>query len=118
MAAHRDLGKRGEDKALDLLLQKGHRVLHRNHRMGHKEVDVISLDKDVLVFTEIKTRSGTAFGFPEEAVDLRKQAHLKAAAEQYCLEHPQYPKLRFDVISLVLRNGVVHELLHFEDAFY
>lgn len=93
-------------------------MLECNYRFEHKEVDIISLDGPVLVFTEIKTRSHYHLGFPEEAVHGRKQQFLKQAAAYYCLQQPQYEQLRFDVISILLQKGEVRELLHFEDAFY
>lgn len=112
------MGRNGEDQACRYLESKGHRILERNYRAGHKEIDIISLIGDVLVFTEIKARSHYGFGYPEEAVGLRKQRLLRDAAEQYCFLHPAYEKIRFDVLSLLLQNGQVAELLHFEDAFY
>ncbi|WP_118972618.1 YraN family protein [Taibaiella koreensis] len=118
MSKHLELGKAGEEQAHAYLRGKGHVLLEINYRFGHKEVDVISLSGDILVFTEIKTRSSYALGFPEEAVHERKQQWLKATAEHYCLQYPSYEKLRFDVISILLQHGRVIELLHFEDAFY
>lgn len=82
------------------------------------EIDVISVINDTLVFTEIKTRSSYHFGFPEEAVTLRKQHYLKQAAIYYCETHPGYSKMRFDIISLLADDSGVKESLHFEDAFY
>lgn len=118
MSQHIELGKAGEAYAHVYLRTKGHVLLEINYRFGHKEVDVISLLEDVLVFSEIKTRSSYAMGYPEQAVGARKQQWLKAAAEYYCNQYPQYGKLRFDVISILMQQGKVTELLHFEDAFY
>ena len=118
MARHIDLGRSGESIAADYLQAKGHVILEVNFRFGHKEIDIISLDGDVLVFTEIKARRSLLFGFPEEAVTIRKQAFLKTAAEYYCQQHPQYTAIRFDIVSIIMRPGMVKEILHFEDAFY
>jgi len=93
-------------------------VLERNFRYGRKEIDVISLCGDVLIFTEIKARSSYLFGFPEEAVTARKQALLKAAAEAYCRQHPEHEKIRFDIVSLLISDDRVTEIFHIEDAFY
>lgn len=112
------LGQKGELLAAEFLQQKGHQILHTNYRCDHKEIDLISLDGDTLVFTEIKTRSSYDFGFPEEAVTHKKQALLKAAATTFCTEHPQYQYIRFDVLSLLVRNHEIVEMLHFQDAFY
>ncbi|KAA5536659.1 YraN family protein [Taibaiella lutea] len=118
MRNHIELGKSGESIACKYLQEKGHVILELNFRFGHKEIDIISLDKDILVFTEIKSRRNYTFGFPEEAVTPRKQGFLKVAAEEYCLDKPQYIKIRFDVISLIIQSGIVKEIMHFEDAFY
>lgn len=118
MSKHNELGKQGEILASAYLADKGHIILETNYRYAHKEIDIISLCGDVLVFTEIKARSSYAFGYPEEAVNQRKQKLLKQAAEYYCLDKPQYVKLRFDVLSLLLNKGNITEALHFEDAFY
>jgi putative endonuclease len=118
LSKHNELGKQGETLACTYLINKGHIILETNYRYAHKEIDIISLCGDVLVFTEIKARSSYAFGFPEEAVNLRKQNLLKQAAEYYCLDKPQYAKLRFDVLSLLVNAGNITEALHFEDAFY
>ena len=118
MSKHNELGKTGETLACTYLREKGHVILETNFRHGHKEIDIISLHDDVLVFTEIKSRSTYAFGFPEEAVSLRKQNLLKLAAEYYCLDKPEHQKLRFDVLSLLISDGNIKEAVHFEDAFY
>lgn len=118
MGKHTELGKNGEIIALDFLKNKGHQIIATNYRCGHKEIDIISLEKDVLVFCEIKTRSNFHFGFPEEAVTPRKQALLKAAAEAFLLDHQQYSKIRFDIVSILMNGTSVREILHFEDAFY
>lgn len=118
MSNHINLGKSGESIACRYLQEKGHIVLELNFRFRHREIDIISIDKDILVFTEIKTRSGYAFGYPEEAVTPKKQGFLKTAAVQYCLNQPQYTKIRFDVISLIIQSDTVKEIIHFEDAFY
>jgi putative endonuclease len=118
LSKHNELGKKGESLACGYLEAKGHVILETNYRYDHKEIDVISLSEDVLVFTEIKTRSNYAFGYPEEAVGQRKQQLLKQAAEFFCLDKPQFTKLRFDVLSLLVQQDKLIEAFHFEDAFY
>lgn len=118
MARFHHLGKEAERQARLYLQQKGHLLLETNYRFDHKEIDIISLAGEVLVFTEIKARSSYGFGYPEEAVGMQKQAFMKQAAEWYCSCHPQYTMIRFDVISILMEKGSITELLHFEDAFY
>ncbi len=118
MSKLNQLGNKGEQIAQLFLVNKGYTILHTNYQFQHKEVDIICLYKDTLVFCEIKTRSTNLFGFPEEAVTRKKQRYLKACAELYMLNHPQYTRLRFDVISIILTKGEVKEIVHIEDAFY
>ncbi len=118
MNKNNELGKNGEILACRFLCNKGHTLITTNYRTGHKEIDIISLCEDVLVFSEIKTRSNYDLGFPEEAVTLRKQANLKSAAGIYLNSYPHYTKVRFDVISILLYKNKPPEIVHFEDAFY
>ena len=117
MGKHNETGARGEHLAEESLLALGYRILQRNWRTAHKEVDLIALDGELLVFFEIKTRSGLRFGYPEEAVSPAKQAHIRAAAEVFLELYPQYRTVRFDVISILLRNGDIEEIRHLKDAF-
>ena len=117
MGKHNETGFRGERMAEEYLAGKGFRILHRNWRAAHKELDLIALEGAELVFVEIKTRGGTAYGYPEEAVSPAKQAHLRAAAEVFMEAHPEYASARFDVVSILLRGGQLQELLHLRDAF-
>ena len=76
-------GLYGEDLATSLLLQKGYRILERNWRCGHLEVDIIAENDEYLVIVEVKTRKSSAFGSPEFFVDMQKQRHLIRAALYY-----------------------------------
>lgn len=118
MAKHNETGLKGELIAADFLAKKGYNILERNWRYSHKEVDLVLTYGGWLIFSEVKTRRGFGFGFPEEAVTKGKQAFLHTAAEAYFEQHPGFEKVRFDVISIVLGEGNdVVELLHLEDAF-
>lgn len=118
MSKHNKIGIKGEQIAADFLLNKGYKILCRNWRSGRKEIDVIAAKDDVLVIFEIKTRSGMDFGFPEEAVNRKKQTFLKEAASAYVNEHPEYTNIRFDIISVLMDGEAVKEIIHFEEAFY
>ena len=117
MGKHNETGATGERLAEEYLLSKGYTLLHRNWRSARKEIDFIALHGDVLVFVEIKTRRGLGYGFPEEAVTPTKQMHLRAAASAFMEANPQYPSMRFDVLSIILKGDKVEELLHLVDAF-
>jgi putative endonuclease len=118
MSKHNETGIKGEQLAEKFLLDKGYTILHRNWRAGKKEVDIIALKEGVVIFVEVKARTGTAFGFPEDAVGHHKQAFLKTAAGAFLDSFPQYTKIQFDIISINFEHSGVGEVVHFEDAFY
>ena len=95
------LGKTGEDSASRFLAQQGYRILERNFSIPSGEIDLIALDRDTLVFVEVKTRTSDAYGAPELAVDSRKQARMTKAALAYLKSRKlhQMP-CRFDVVAI------------------
>lgn len=118
MSKHNKIGIKGEQIAEGFLLNNGYSIINRNWRAGKKEVDIIALAGNMVVFVEVKTRSGTKFLFPEEAVNYRKQQYLKAAAVIFMDTFPQYVNIRFDIISIVMNGEAVKEIMHFEEAFH
>lgn len=118
MSKHNKIGTKGEQIAASFLQKKGYSILHANWRFGHKEVDIIALKDGMLVIAEVKTRTGKMLGFPEDAVTKSKQHLLKAAAEAFSAENPQYRNIRFDIVSIVMDGDVAKEIVHFEEAFY
>jgi putative endonuclease len=110
------LGKFGEQMAKELLVEKGFRILESNFRTRYGEIDIIAQKDRVLAFVEVKTRIGTRFGMPYQAVNYRKLSHLKKASQYYLILNP-YPNLiyRTDVVSIVLKqNNDVQSIEHFE----
>ena len=112
MAWHNDYGKRGEEKVYRYLLDKGYTVLERNWRIGHKEVDFVVLDGEILVIVEVKTRS-VAEEYPEEILSYRKKKNLLLAGAAYLNKHHMKRELRFD---LVLVTGPTMLVEHIPDA--
>lgn len=106
----------GEDLAVNLLLQKGYRILERNWHCGHLEVDIIAENSEQLVIVEVKTRKGVTFGPPEVFVDLQKQRRLISAAKYYAKFKKVTKEIRFDIIS-VINSPERQEVRHIEDAF-
>ncbi len=98
-------GRRAEDVAAGYLKNNGYRILHRNLRAKFGEIDVVARDGPALCFVEIKARSSTRFGFPEEAVHFQKrQKLLKLAAWYLQSRRPAgHSSVRFDVLSIL--NG-------------
>jgi putative endonuclease len=116
---HIETGKQGETIAERYLLEKGWRIAERNYRAGRGEVDLIAWPHDrLLVFVEVKTRNSDHFGGPEEAVTLKKQDRLARTAGYYMEQIGYDWEIRFDIISVILKNGTLQEIRHIEDAFF
>ncbi|MBR4648100.1 MAG: YraN family protein [Bacteroidales bacterium] len=109
-------GLYGEDLATNILLQKGYRILERNWRCGHLEVDIIAENDEYLVIVEVKTRKSIAFGSPEVFVDMQKQRHLIRAAMYYAKFKNVRKEIRFDIISVV-NSPECQDVNHIENAF-
>lgn len=106
-------GKNGEERACRYLEAAGYRILETNWRSGKAEIDIIAETEGCLVFTEVKTRSGSGFGDPESFVSDRKVELMQEAAEAYAEEKGWEGGLRFDIIAV----GPGDALEHFEEAF-
>jgi putative endonuclease len=110
-------GECGEDLAVDFLVKKGYRILQRNYRYGHGEIDIIAEWKNELVFVEVKTRLSKEYGDPEDAVTVRKRLTLRNTAEGFMFENNIADQIcRFDVIAIEYDRGQP-VIRHLEDAF-
>ena len=98
MYYNQDLGKTGEDLAVQHLISEGYQILERNWRSGHKEIDIIALKGDTLAVVEVKTRKSEDYGNPDIAVDGYKQKMLISAADAYV----RYKNLEVEVSGLCL----------------
>lgn len=102
----RATGRLGEETARAYLLREGYQILEANYRSRHGELDLVARDGDVLVFVEVRTRRGAAYGTPEESVDLRKRRKLTELAEAYLQTLPEpVPTCRIDVVVVELGPG-------------
>lgn len=111
-------GRRAEDLAHRFLRRRGYTILARNYRprAGHGEIDLVARHGDMLVFVEVKARSTTGFGPPEDAVDREKRERLCRAAREYCRRAgADWERVRFDIVAVLLSKPPVIEL--FADAF-
>jgi putative endonuclease len=118
MAANNDVGKESEQLALAWLESKGYVFQEANYRYKHAEIDLIMTNKGILVFVEVKFRSGTGFGYAEEFVDYKKRQLIIRAADNYIHETDWHHDIRFDIVGVYKdRHGNV-AFKHFEDAFY
>lgn len=112
------IGDRGEDLAVSYLEKKGWIILDRNYFFEKAEVDIVATDTKWIIFVEVKTRSNTFFGNPEEFVTPAKEANIKMAAEAWIYERKMETAIvRFDIISIIDNKNGKPEITHFEDAF-
>ncbi|HEX2088475.1 MAG TPA: YraN family protein [Actinomycetota bacterium] len=112
------VGISGEDAALAEYRRGGYRVLARNWRCPLGELDLIVIRDQMVVFCEVKTRRGAAFGGPHEAVTAQKQRKLRHLAEAFLRAMRLDPKeIRFDVASVMTTDTGSPSIHLFEDAF-
>lgn len=113
------LGEKGEEAAARYLKKLGYSVLCRNYTCFIGEIDLIALDKGMLVFVEVRSRSSTVFGLPQESVTKRKQHKLRQLAWNYLLAEGKTGSCcRFDVIAVLFDGeGAVSSLDHITNAF-
>lgn len=115
------LGKRGEDVACRFLESMGHRIVARNYRTGHLEIDIISTDGNGVHFVEVKSRMAPIAAAPEENVTPLKQRKIAQAALKFLhgkkagLES-KFPDVHFDVAAIVFNKGK-EDVEWFPDAF-
>lgn len=120
--ARMTLGKRGEDKACEFLAAKGQTILERNHRSGHLEIDIISLDARGLHFVEVKSRVAPASTPPEENVGASKRKKIAAAANRYiagtknALVNKDI-EVNFDIVAVTF-DGEKVDVGYFPNAWY
>lgn len=117
MAKHNELGKKGEDVAVDYLQKRGYVIVERNWTFHGYEIDIIAEYEDLLVFVEVKTRATKNWGNPEEAVSERRMRRMVESAGYYIDSHDIDKQVRFDIIGIVWGGGNF-DIEHFEDAFY
>jgi putative endonuclease len=116
MARHNQTGKDGERLAVAYLTEKGYTILHQNWRHKNWEVDIIASKGKRLHIVEVKTRTSTLFGHPEENMDNKKMQYLINAAEEYMYQQPQWQQLQFDILAItILANEVEYFLI--EDVY-
>ena len=112
------LGVWGEEQAVEYLRLQGMKILQRNYRTPVGEIDIIAKNRKFLVFVEVKTRRGVAFGFPQEAVGQRKQRQIIRTCQWYLQEH-KCGRLqpRFDVVAVLAEKNGTAQITHLADAF-
>ncbi|PTM07540.1 MAG: YraN family protein [Bacteroidetes bacterium] len=117
MAQHNELGKKGEQLAVDYLLKNNYDIIERNYRFDKAEVDIIAKKKETLAIIEVKTRSTSEFGDPQDFVKPKQIQRLVKAVDEYVTENDLDVEIRFDIIAIV-KTGKLYDIEHLENAFY
>jgi putative endonuclease len=105
MGAKDVLGREGEQAAVRYLEGCGFRILDRNWRSADGEIDIVAVERHTFVVCEVKTRSGTRFGTPLDAVGSAKRRRLRRLAAEWLAAHGiRFDQIRIDVVGL-LRDG-------------
>ena len=99
-------GAAGENAAAAMLVNMGWRILARNWRSGHLELDIVAEDHDDLVFVEVKTRAGNGMQRPYEALNTVKKKRLLRAAQAWLTAHDAWNRsCRFDLVCVTVSAG-------------
>ena len=102
----RETGIRGEQLARDFLKKRKYRILESNYHCPHGEIDIIARHKNTLVFIEVRTKTGSQFGSPEESITPTKREKLRATAYHYRQTHSNLPQQwRIDFVAIELNNN-------------
>lgn len=113
---NKQVGKTGEDLAVELLKDKGFQILERNWSNKWGEIDIIAKDKDVIVFVEVKTKIGNFYGSPEQMINAKKLEKIQKLASLY---HPAVnSSKRIDVIAVLLSSDLNPEKINHYQAVY
>ena len=116
--SRQNLGQNGENLAAVFLSENGYVILTRNFRCRHGEIDIIAKNREVLVFIEVKTRTGQDFGSPAAAVTTKKQRQISKAAQYFLAERNLFDvPARFDVVSVVIAPGQRNKIEIITSAF-
>ena len=116
--ARRALGASGEQAVADWYRARGYELVARNWRCRDGELDIVAREGDALVFCEVKTRRGTGYGHPVEAVTPAKQRRLRMLAQRWLAAHEEHaPELRFDVVGVLVRPYRRALVTHLRNAF-
>jgi putative endonuclease len=116
--SNKPLGDRGEQLAAQHLERAGWTVLHRNYRLGHREVDLVARRGEVVAFVEVKTRAGLGYGHPLEAITAKKRGEVQRVAAAWVERHGTPGDVyRFDAVAVLILAGRDPQVEHVEDAW-
>ena len=117
MAEHNELGKLGEELAVEFLRKEGYEILETNWTFQKAEIDIIAQKENTLAVVEVKTRSSLEFGLPQDFVKPKKIQLLVKAINEYVVSKDLDIEVRFDIIA-VHKEDKSFAIEHLKDAFY
>jgi putative endonuclease len=117
MAEHNELGKLGEELAVEFLEKNGYTILETNWFFNKAEIDIIAQKENILAVVEVKTRSSLDFGLPQEFVKPKKIQLLVKAINEYVIQNDLEVEVRFDIVAIHKEN-TEFVIEHIEEAFY
>ena len=117
MAKHNELGKLGEQLAVDYLKKNGYTILNTNWTFQKAEIDIIAQIENTLAIIEVKTRSSLEFGLPQDFVKPKKIQLLVKAVDAYVNAKDLDLEVRFDIIA-IYNDVKTFTIEHLIDAFY
>jgi putative endonuclease len=117
MAEHNDLGKLGEELAVDFLEKNGYEILETNWVFDKAEIDIIAQKNGILAVVEVKTRSSIDFGLPQDFVKPKKIQLLLKAVNEYVTQNDLDVEVRFDIVA-IHKEKTDFAIEHIEEAFY
>ncbi|MDZ7587521.1 MAG: YraN family protein [Patescibacteria group bacterium] len=109
-------GKQGEAAAEEFLAKKGFELLERNHRTRYGEIDLVMKDREVVVFVEVKTKTGERFGEPWEMVDERKLVQIERLGKMWMVKNDFDGSCRIDVVGVWLDYGAIEKIEHWQNV--
>lgn len=110
------LGRVGERRAREYLVDRGWTIEAANYRFGRREVDLVARRGNLVAFVEVKTRAGVGYGAPEEAVTRLKRRDIELVAQEYLVRYRLVDvDVRFDVLAITV--GPEARIMHLEDAW-
>lgn len=116
MAQHNAIGKEGEEIAKRYLENHGYGIIDRNYRTRYSEIDFIAQKGSMIVFIEVRTRTGEQFGSPEETLRFKKKRKLFFNARSYMAFKKIRKPFRIDAVCIVFNpNQTLQRISHYEN---
>ena len=111
---NKKFGQQGEDLAAEYLAANGYKILERNYRAGHQELDIIASLDEVIHFVEVKTRHAAQFGLGEDAMHKKKIDRLLQAVNVYLGNFDVEPEWQLDLIVVEMQAKHMPNFIHYE----